>query len=137
MFDEKTPLPFGKYKGYLIADVPAVYLMSIYRSFKDDPTKKDLMEYVGARIDQLDPTGLLRPREITPVREIVLPKCSKKAYITRKEAKDALKKIRADKSTSKKPIRSYECPKCSYWHLTSKPLEKFSQEAKNGLEDDY
>jgi hypothetical protein len=45
-----------------------------------------------------------------------------KACFMDKEAADKeLKRIRKSPGTHKKPVRSYECERCGFWHHTSKP----------------
>ncbi|MCX6755524.1 MAG: hypothetical protein NT068_03255 [Candidatus Nomurabacteria bacterium] len=36
-----------------------------------------------------------------------------------------------EEQVHKKPIRSYECEKCSAWHLTSMPYEVWKELEKN------
>lgn len=55
-----------------------------------------------------------------------LPLCTKRAFVTKDDARREMKRIR-DRIAGKHkaPQRSYECPICGYWHLTSKPDKRF------------
>lgn len=50
--------------------------------------------------------------------------CKKVYFLTRQDAQKRLKTIQMNEPdiSDKKPVRSYECEKCGFWHLTSKPL---------------
>lgn len=48
--------------------------------------------------------------------------CQKVYFLSRKEANKRLKDIIMNGemyADGKKPVRSYECDKCGFWHLTS------------------
>ncbi len=50
--------------------------------------------------------------------------CAKRRYRTDIAAKFALGRISAaipDEDRPKRPVRTYRCPKCRGWHLTSQP----------------
>lgn len=63
-------------------------------------------------------------KSIPPSKEYI---CDKIAYYCKKVANDALKIIRETEQDHKKPVRSYECEKCSQWHLTSIPYETWKE----------
>lgn len=63
-----------------------------------------------------------------PPKPLIKFKCEKKTYATKSLARESLKRIREEEGNNKKPIRSYECPYCSGWHLTSIPIEGFEEE---------
>jgi hypothetical protein len=50
--------------------------------------------------------------------------CKKKTYLTKAEAVEKIRAIRAEGGDHKKPIRSYRCPKCDNFHLTSMAKKK-------------
>ena len=50
--------------------------------------------------------------------------CGKAYYETKELADASLARIQANPHTPVVPVRSYDCPKCGKWHLTSKPLLK-------------
>lgn len=51
--------------------------------------------------------------------------CHKYTYVSKKEADYILDRIAEKPQSHKKPVRSYECPKCGGWHHTSMTLEEF------------
>ncbi|NCS99939.1 hypothetical protein GW765_03080 [Candidatus Parcubacteria bacterium] len=51
-------------------------------------------------------------------------------YLSKSEARTALRNINAIDQEHKKPIRSYECDKCNWWHLTSLPIDKWKKQKK-------
>lgn len=66
--------------------------------------------------------------------------CAKITYPNKVEAKFELKNIRECKQKHKKPIRAYECPICSGWHLTSKPdsnFIKFGNQNENEKQESF
>lgn len=52
-YTDKTPMPFGRYKGNLMANVPAGYLLTIRDTdwIKDWP---DLRDYIDENMDVLE-----------------------------------------------------------------------------------
>lgn len=45
--------------------------------------------------------------------------CKKKSFLTREEAVLRVDEIQHEESKHRKPIRSYKCPVCGNYHLTS------------------
>jgi len=62
--------------------------------------------------------------------ELLAEICSKEIYTSKKAANTALVKIKDSEQTNKKPVRSYECDECSFWHLTSIPLSVWKEKMK-------
>jgi transcription elongation factor Elf1 len=62
-------------------------------------------------------------------------KCEKKSFSTKEAAQRRIAEIHKEISyTNKKPIRSYDCPKCGKIHLTSvtkKQQQKIVAKTKN------
>ena len=50
--------------------------------------------------------------------------CGKAYYDTKELANASLQRIKDNPHTPVIPIRSYSCPNCGKWHLSSKPLMK-------------
>jgi hypothetical protein len=51
--------------------------------------------------------------------------CKKKSFDTKLQAIQKVETIRLrDTTSSKKPIRGYQCSKCGFWHLTSMSKKK-------------
>ena len=46
-------------------------------------------------------------------------KCRKKVFYTKKEAVKRICEIQKENSKNIKPIRSYKCQNCGFFHLTS------------------
>lgn len=55
-------------------------------------------------------------------------KCTKATYRTKQDADDEMRRIAKTSDRKTIPARSYLCPHCHLWHLTSQPLK---QELKN------
>lgn len=55
-------------------------------------------------------------------------KTGKVIYLTKKIAREALAQIRQTEQSHKKPVRSYECDECGWWHLTSLPIEDWKKQ---------
>jgi hypothetical protein len=117
MYTDNTPLPFGKYKYVSLCRVPPDYLLNIYQ---DKTIRKELLEYIENNMERI----IMRKEGIieTPSLELV---CDKISYYNEKLAKQVLNRIHKYEHDYKVPVRAYECPKCSQWHLTSMPLEEY------------
>lgn len=50
--------------------------------------------------------------------------CKKTKFATEKDAEYFIKKLKATSIRHEKPTRSYLCPFCMLWHLTSKTKEE-------------
>lgn len=115
MYTDNTILTYGKYKFNRLGDISFEYLL---RVFKDKSIKDEqLLAYIKRKIDG---------EKIQKANEAQL--CDKLYYCSKKVAKEHLKIIAKQKNKNgiKKPIRAYECPKCSGWHLTSLTLEEYA-----------
>lgn len=53
-FNDKTPMPFGKYKGEAMENVPAGYLLWLYEQMKRDDEKINLFIYIAENRKQLE-----------------------------------------------------------------------------------
>jgi uncharacterized protein (DUF3820 family) len=49
--NDNSPMPFGKYKGEKMANVPADYLMWLYNEIK---CNKDVRDYIEDNLDVLE-----------------------------------------------------------------------------------
>ncbi|WP_166919854.1 hypothetical protein [Flavobacterium poyangense] len=112
MYTEKSILTLGKFKFKLLKNVPKEYLISIYEN--QNPFYPELLKYVNANIDSIK-------NKVETIENTV---CNKQDYFNQKIAKQKLLEIKNNPQRHKKPIRAYECHKCSNWHLTSKPFKK-------------
>lgn len=76
---------------------------------------------------------------------VPVPRCKKVTYSTKEEAEKFLLEFQISRNFARREKRSYKCPKCGYWHLTSqrkegklsKPLDKenvFTDKEKEWLE---
>lgn len=106
-------MPFGKYKKCRIKEVPSWHLIE----FLDGKTLPDLK--FGRFLKSIE--HLIRSEDWGKRKE---EECPKVYFLSRQEANKRLKHIQmnGDWISEKKPIRSYECPKCGFWHLTSMPF---------------
>ena len=102
-------VPFGEYRDMPIEEVPKEYLISLCCNgrFKRN-VPHWMIQYIVAHYH--DELSWSKPGRI----------CYKLAYATEKVAKQHLAAIR-ETNSPRKPIRAYECPHCSQFHLTSKP----------------
>ncbi|MCX6753097.1 MAG: hypothetical protein NTW62_02015 [Candidatus Nomurabacteria bacterium] len=117
-YSDNSIIISGKYKFTLVKNLPVKYLLNIYNS--NNRNDKQLFEYVKENIDKI--------KARSSGKKTVEIKCDKIAYVSRKEARFHLKRIReTGEQEHKKPIRSYECDKCSAWHLTSMPYEVWKE----------
>lgn len=119
MYTDDAILTFGKYKFTKLKQIPFEYLDALSKSCRCIPFPEEFNKYVEQRRVKADPIEVLKSPEVGFV-------CEKITYANQKIAKIALKRIRNICATKggKAPIRTYECEKCSGWHLTSKPLLK-------------
>lgn len=124
VYTDHTTLCNGKYKFYKLHEVPVDYLINIYENLKGS-TDKALAAYVEKNIDRIKARKEGLPFIVEPIVEKEV--CTKKYYPTKGEARKALKIIRESQGDHKKPIRSYECEKCSGWHHTSLTIEEWKQ----------
>lgn len=126
MYTDETVLNYGKYKGKMIKDVPKDYLVNVHITGGDEHA--ELKEYIEANLDKLP--GLTMLSWFKKKRDVMVTFiCNKRTFPTKKTAMDSIIKP-TSKNQKKAPIRAYECPKCSGWHLTSMPIELF-KEIKN------
>lgn len=120
MYTDETPLTFGKHKFVRLCRVPAEYLLNIYKTknIKD----KELIDYIEKNLEKI--IARQEGKIIAPKLEKT---CEKITYISEKDAKFEINKIREKEQEHKKPVRAYECQKCGGWHLTSIPFEKWEK----------
>lgn len=109
-YSDNTILTFGKYKFTRLCNVPKEYLIRIYE--KNNCPDKKLYEWINNNIHRIT-NGL----DAKPVKKI----CYKITYESENAAKSHLKSIKNNSDTNRSiiPVRAYECPLCSGWHLTS------------------
>ena len=121
MYNENTPISFGKYKFTTLGNIPIKYLIKLYntKSYNNDV---DLKNYIEKNIDKM--LSSLN-EEIIDIP--IIPICDKICYQSKKDAKLALNQIKNTLQDHKKPIRVYECVKCTSWHLTSLEIEEWNE----------
>lgn len=114
---EPIILKFGKYRGQDIRVVPGPYLVGLYKSAQDQLDKYPLVrEYIVENFGALIPTKSYLFL-LTPICDTL-----KTCFVDQQDADKELKRIRKDPRKHKKPIRSYQCERCGFWHHTSKQL---------------
>ena len=123
MYDDNTILTSGKYKFTRLCRVPPDYLLNIYKD-KNCPDK-ELIEYIKDNMQKIMDRKLGRvvAPELTRV-------CDKIVFPTERDAKFEINRIKNLEQENKKPVRAYECERCSAWHLTSIPHEEWNKENK-------
>ena len=119
-YTDDTILTSGKYKFTKLCRVPPDYLLDIYKH-KSCPNK-ELIEYIKDNLQKImhRKSGKIVAPELKRI-------CGKMSFLSEKDAKFKINKIRDVEQEDKKPIRAYECEKCGGWHLTSIPYEQWEK----------
>ena len=128
MITSDSIMKFGKYKNRKISTVPLDYLIQTYKSTihstKNDD-HKEFNEYIESTLD----IPVLNPKVsiLKAVDDFAKNMCPKEFFISQSDAKYRLDYIRKMNVNSDKkiPVRAYECEKCGYWHLTSRPMNGY------------
>lgn len=123
MYTEDTVLDYGGYKNTRIKDLPSIYMINVYRSGGKEHEK--LIEYIQANIEKFPILALYAKKG---GKAIVTFKCDKRTFPTKKDAMESIVKPPTKTRNKPIPIRAYECPICSGYHLTSKPDRRFQNE---------
>lgn len=124
MYTEDTVLNYGSYKNTRIKDIPKVYLINVFRSGGREHEK--LIEWIQANIDKFPILALYAKKG----GSVVTFKCDKRTFPTKRDAMESIVKPPTKTKNKPIPIRAYECPICSMWHLTSKPDRRFNNEGQ-------
>lgn len=123
-YTDDTVLLWGEYKFMRVSRIPPHYLLSLSKGNTHD---KLLLAYVENNRTTLEAIA----RGETPAPKVSLP-CKKRLFVSQKEAKDDLKRIRKlPHNKHKKPKREYECTRCGGWHHTSLSLEEWQRKARS------
>lgn len=116
IYNDNTVLTFGKYKFTRLGLVDPAYLLFIYKQknyldkcIKDVALKKYIEDNIERIVNGM--YGYVNDDNA----------CKKITYANEKIAKSVLNDISIVKQDHKKPVRAYQCDKCTGWHLTSKP----------------
>lgn len=124
-YNHSTTVFFGKYKSKKIKEIPIDYILKIADNPGGCPDKW-FIKYVNANREFLE--AVKRGEKQFPDDEIVEDDtCQKHYYSDQKSAKTALRQIRETEQKHKKPVRTYQCDKCTGWHLTSVPIEVWKE----------
>lgn len=130
MHDSITKIKFGKYEGILIRDVPHLYLLNLYNSLLKakvlNINHKSLIEYI-------EKNNIFKNKNNDKIEiavhgnqnKLMCKDSGKIIFISEKDAKFEIKRIRDLEQENKKPVRTYGCEKCGGWHLTSISFEKW------------
>lgn len=120
IYNDESKVSIGlRYHGCKIKEIPAKYLLD--NQFKSED--QDFLNYIKLNLNRLHGRYRMELQsKRTMLSDIPTFICSKKTFPTKKMALDAILKRPTKK---KKPIRAYECKRCSGWHLTSKTYEEY------------
>ncbi len=121
MYTDDTLLTSGIYKYCRLCTVPAKYLLKVHSS--NGTQDKELLEYIKKNLEKIKARskGSLN----VPAHK---KSCEKQTFLTEKEAKFEIKRIKnLEEEEHKIPVRTYECEICTFWHLTSIPLDKWGE----------
>lgn len=122
MYTDETILDYGKYRNKKIKDIPKDYFVNVFITGGDQHV--ELKKYIEANLDKFP--GLTMLAWFDKKQDVMVQfKCNKRTYPTKKSAMDSIV-APTTKSSRPVPIRAYECPECSGWHLTSKPDKRFT-----------
>ncbi len=124
MYTDETVLDYGKYKNKKLKDIPSDYFINVCKTGGNEHT--ELKKYIEENIGRFPGISIFVFKH---TNEFVPFICEKRTYPTKKAAMDSI--AQPTKQQKKKPIRAYECEKCSGWHLTSMPIELFKEIKKN------
>lgn len=103
-YTPNTLVVWGKHRLKRLGNVTHwPYLENFAQSEKDEKLKSYIAKYKNAKTKTRPP--------------III--CTKKQFISKKLANEEAARLRSKDDDRHKPIRSYECPKCNAWHLTS------------------
>jgi len=132
-YNDNTLLKLGENKFVSLCRVNPTHLLQIYKKGKKNPAKANnaLMVYIEKNMDKIN----ARLKGILPIPKLEI-RCVKQVFPSEKSAKEKLGLIEKTKQEHKKPIRVYECEKCSGWHLTSIPIKEWTKEWKEKVKND-
>lgn len=106
-------MPYGQHKGRPIETLPGSYLVAIYSNREAMEKYPAVKEYIETNYWALLPT----PKVNGPLCDTL-----KMCFVDKEAADKELKRIRKDPRRHKKPVRSYECERCGFWHHTSREI---------------
>jgi hypothetical protein len=125
MYTDETKLKYGKYRNTMIKDIPKEYLVNAFKTGGNE--HDELKGYIESNIELFPGLAMVAWVKKKMNCQITY-KCAKRTFPTKKDAMDSIVKPKS-KTNKPIPIRAYECPECSGWHLTSKPDKRFSTES--------
>lgn len=121
MYTDDTIITIGKYAFTRICNIPATYLLNLYKHKNVINKHPELKQYIEDNLQRIEKRKNGKPIPL----QIVF--CEKIPYPTEKDAKYKIKQIRNLDQENKKPVRAYECEKCGAWHLTSISYEEWKK----------
>jgi hypothetical protein len=104
-------MPYGQHKGRPIETLPGSYLVALYSDAGAMEKHPAIKNYIETNY-----------RALLPIKKVYTPLCDtfKVCFVDKEAADKELKAIRQDPRKHKKPVRSYQCERCGFWHHTSK-----------------
>ena len=113
-YNDETILANGKLKFIPLGKVDPRILIEIFET--KSKGNMSLFIYVEKNIEHI------RSRLYNTNEEQIID-CNKVKYLSKEIANSHIKWISKNTKSKKVPIRSYQCDKCTAWHVTS--MEKF------------
>jgi len=117
MLKETDILGWGKYKFQRLGAIDPKYLLNLIHNIGNVPPNlsEPLREFVEMNMETLKRRA--NGEEPMPT----FKQCRKVAFERDLAERRILEISRADDRRKKQPVRTYQCPDCGFWHLTSKP----------------
>ena len=141
-YTDDTILTQGEHRLTILRNVPPEYLLELYKTRKTKD--KELLKYIDKNLEKIKARqedklkGLRRDHGYKLIGKSMHLTCAstdKLIYLTEKDAKLEIKRIKKKKQKRKKPVRAYQCVKCGGWHLTSLALEEWEKPHANETEE--
>src|SRR3989344_688069 len=124
VYDDQTLISLGENKFINLGKAPPGHLFELYdKEKKKKEPDKAFLNYFEKNKEKIKE----RLKRKEPEIEFILSFCKKEIFPSKRAANNELKRIKSQKSKHKKPVRSYECERCGWWHLTSLSIEEWQK----------
>lgn len=112
-YNDMSCLTYGIHKYKALKKVDANYLLRLYRNGCNGD--KALLKYIKDNYEAIEARIGKDPEQESP-------SCTKKAYISKQAANAHIRWIQENSKSNYVPVRSYQCDKCTSWHITSEEI---------------